>query len=154
MAEVTSSPLGKRIAVLRKKRGLTKEQLQERAGLGSGYLSKLEEKGRPKRPGDETIQRIADALGVPRAELEGGTGGGTFHEIEDPYPTRQQAIALLEEDERISPGTLKALRLVALADGKDPGLKVWLRRAAEIERDKQEAKRERDAMFDVKPGRG
>lgn len=152
LAEVT---LGQRIRQLRKERNLTKEQLQEAAGLGSGYLSKLEEKGIPKRPTPETVRALAKALGVTEADLTGlAPVPSRTVEYDDPYPARQQAIALLEDDPKISKATLKALRLEQRADGRDPGLAEWLRIAAQIEKTKVAAERERDKMFDVKPGRG
>lgn len=65
-----SNHLGARIRKLRKTRGLTQSQLAEKAGLkGQGYISEIEAgvKGLPS----DTIEKVADALGVSPAELWG-----------------------------------------------------------------------------------
>ncbi len=150
MSGVTS-PIGLRVKALREKRGLTKEQLQDAAELAAGYLTRLENKGLPKNLPEERAEALAKALGVTVSDITGVVK--MVSDVDDPYPSRVQAVAILEEDERISAGTLKALRRTQRADGKDPGLKAWLHMAAEIERDSQDAKRERDAMFNVRPGK-
>lgn len=53
--------LGKRIAEIRKAKGITQVQLSERTGLERTYLSKIE-KGKYSA-GIETIELICNALG-------------------------------------------------------------------------------------------
>lgn len=59
--------IGTRIIQLRNQQGLTQEQLGERSGLASSYLSRIENRHIEPRPG--TLRRIALALGVPVSEI-------------------------------------------------------------------------------------
>lgn len=52
---------------LRKARGLSLEQLAEKAGLSTNYIATLETK--PRDPSLSTLRRIARALQVPISEL-------------------------------------------------------------------------------------
>lgn len=61
--------VGPRLRMLRLLQGLTLKQLAERAGLSLSYVSDLEH-GR-SRPSLATLERLAAALGVSRAELLG-----------------------------------------------------------------------------------
>jgi len=59
--------LGKRIAKVRKEKGITQERIAERTGftvISIGYI----EQGR-RSPRIATLHKIADALDVPIAEL-------------------------------------------------------------------------------------
>lgn len=59
--------VGRNFARLRREKGLTQEQVEERSGLSQQYLSDLE---RGKRnPTIVTIYEIAQALGVSHMEL-------------------------------------------------------------------------------------
>ncbi|MGB3830778.1 MAG: helix-turn-helix transcriptional regulator [Mesorhizobium sp.] len=58
-----------RLRALRKWRGLTQGALAERAGLTQGFLSDLE--GRRRTASGETVDRLATALDVPRAWIDG-----------------------------------------------------------------------------------
>jgi transcriptional regulator with XRE-family HTH domain len=55
--------IGKRVAALRRERGLTQEQIAERAGIGDAYVAKIEQ-GK-KRPSVEVLEAIAKGLRVP-----------------------------------------------------------------------------------------
>ena len=59
--------IGQRIRGVRKRKGLTITALAERAGMKRPNLSRLE-RGK-HRPSLDTLERIAEALGVPVAEL-------------------------------------------------------------------------------------
>ena len=59
--------LGRNLASLRRKRGLTQEKVQELTGVSQQYLSELEA-GR-RNPTIRLVQRIATALGVDPADL-------------------------------------------------------------------------------------
>ncbi|MGA0540702.1 helix-turn-helix domain-containing protein [Neotabrizicola sp. VNH66] len=63
--------MGLRIRYLRKKRGITGEQLGEMVGVSKGYISELET-GK-KTPGAGLVLRLADALKVEVFELYEGT---------------------------------------------------------------------------------
>jgi len=58
---------GRRIRVLRKRKGMTQEQLAEAADISVDFLS-LMERG-VNAPSFATLERLADALGVPAKEL-------------------------------------------------------------------------------------
>ena len=59
--------VGRNFARLRREKGLTQEQIEERSGLSQQYLSGLE---RGKRnPTVMTLYELAQALGVSHVEL-------------------------------------------------------------------------------------
>lgn len=58
---------GRRIRVLRKRKGMTQEQLAEAADISVDFLS-LVERG-VNAPSFTTLERLADALGVPEKDL-------------------------------------------------------------------------------------
>lgn len=58
-----------RLRALRKWRGLTQGALAERAGLTQGFLSDME--SRRRTASGETVDRLATALDVPRAWIDG-----------------------------------------------------------------------------------
>ena len=64
--------LGKRIAHLRKTRGLTQLELSVDSGLSQSFLCDLEA-GR-RNPSVETLERVAMALGVSLSVLLEGVG--------------------------------------------------------------------------------
>lgn len=63
------SNITKKIKQLRKKHGLTLDQLAEQTSLSKGYLSKIENARNKHLPPISTLHRIADALGVKVAWL-------------------------------------------------------------------------------------
>jgi transcriptional regulator with XRE-family HTH domain len=76
--------LGARIKELRKKAGLSQDELSEKIGIDGKYLSRIEVGKRS--PSLETLQGIADALQVDMKDLfdylHHDTDGTTPHEIE------------------------------------------------------------------------
>ena len=58
---------GRRIRALRKRKGMTQEQLAEAADISVDFLS-LMERG-VNAPSFATLERLADALGVPEKGL-------------------------------------------------------------------------------------
>jgi transcriptional regulator with XRE-family HTH domain len=56
-----------KLRILRRRAGLTQEELAVRAGIGQGSLSDIEN-GR-RRPSYDVMNRIADALGVSPGDL-------------------------------------------------------------------------------------
>lgn len=60
--------LGKALMLSRSQRGLTQAELAVRAGLSVSYLSLLEQNKRTD-PSLSTIQRLAEALGIPTGVL-------------------------------------------------------------------------------------
>lgn len=56
-----------RIIALRKRRGLTQEQLAEKAGVGRSHLARLETARQD--PTLSTLEKIAKALGVKVSKL-------------------------------------------------------------------------------------
>lgn len=76
-----ASRFGRRVAKLRRRRGLTQEQVSERTGLEYKYLQRLESPGRrPVNPTLKTLLRLAAVLGVaPKSLLDGlEPGAGRF----------------------------------------------------------------------------
>ncbi len=63
----TAIPFGEYLRRLREERGLTQEQLAERAGLSSNAIAALES-GRRQRPYPSTMQALSDALGLSEGE--------------------------------------------------------------------------------------
>lgn len=59
--------VGRNFARLRREKGLTQEQVQERSGFSQQYLSGLERGLR--NPTVVTLYELADALGVSHLEL-------------------------------------------------------------------------------------
>jgi transcriptional regulator with XRE-family HTH domain len=59
--------VGRNFARLRRERGLTQEQVEERSGFSQQYLSGLEQ-GR-RNPTIVTLYELAEALGVSHVQL-------------------------------------------------------------------------------------
>jgi transcriptional regulator with XRE-family HTH domain len=59
--------VGRNFARLRREKGLTQEQVEERSGFSQQYLSGLERGHR--NPTVVTLRELADALGVSHVEL-------------------------------------------------------------------------------------
>lgn len=62
--------IGRKIKNLRKKMGLTLQELSERSGVSPGYISMLE-RGFKKSPTLEVLKKLAKGLGVSLSELIG-----------------------------------------------------------------------------------
>uniref|UniRef100_A0AAU3IEP8 DUF1918 domain-containing protein n=1 Tax=Streptomyces sp. NBC_01393 TaxID=2903851 RepID=A0AAU3IEP8_9ACTN len=62
--------IGRRVAVERRRQGLSREETADRARMSPGYLAYLEE--RPADPTMATLIRLADALGTTVTALRGG----------------------------------------------------------------------------------
>ena len=60
--------LGASVRRLRKQRGLSQEELAEAAGLSRRELGRIE-RGEVEAPRPDTVEQIADAFGVPLADL-------------------------------------------------------------------------------------
>lgn len=63
--------IGDRIKAARAARGWTQKELAQRSGINFGYIRMLETNQRPNPTGD-TLQRLADALGITVDELRNG----------------------------------------------------------------------------------
>jgi len=92
----------KRLEVARKRRGLTKTKLAEKAGVSTRSLTKFDREG--YQPGEETVDRLAAALGFPSAFFFGddldepSVAGSSFRAL-------SKATAR-QKDEALSSGTL------------------------------------------------
>lgn len=62
-------PFGPHLKQARRRRGVSQERLAELAGMDRGHISKIEA-GKIRRPTDEVVQRLADALGMTADEVE------------------------------------------------------------------------------------
>lgn len=61
--------IGLRIAYYRKKNGMTQEQLAERIGISSGYLSQVETPSFVQPISLKTLFAVADAFEIPPSKL-------------------------------------------------------------------------------------
>lgn len=59
--------IGTRIMQIRNQKGMTQQELSQRSGIAGSYLSRIE--NRHLEPQPKTLRKIADALGVPVAEI-------------------------------------------------------------------------------------
>lgn len=55
--------LGTRVMQIRTQKGLTQQEISQRTGIAGSYLSRIENRHLEPRP--KTLQKIAEALGVP-----------------------------------------------------------------------------------------
>jgi transcriptional regulator with XRE-family HTH domain len=101
---IDSQTLGLALKEVRGVRGMTQSEVAERAGVTAQYLS-LIETGR-KLPGTETINLIADALGIPGQWLV-FLGGGC--------PPAQSGS---EQFEKLDLATKKAIMAAIRADSE------------------------------------
>jgi transcriptional regulator with XRE-family HTH domain len=71
--------IGTRILQARTQRNLSQSELSRRSGLASSYLSRIENRRLEPRP--KTLRKIADALGVPLADLfREGSAASSLHQ--------------------------------------------------------------------------
>ena len=75
------SPLAERVDRLRRQRGLTRDALEKRAGLGKGYVSRLLRGQRGDEVQLATVERLAGALGVDPLWLATGSAPSTVSEL-------------------------------------------------------------------------
>lgn len=86
----TKELLGRRVKELRKKRGLTQEELAERASVDVKYLGNIE-RGR-ENPTVGTLEKLANALSVKTHQIL------TFeHELKGERLLRRRIIQVLEK---------------------------------------------------------
>lgn len=106
----SKKPFGASVKVWRRKLGLSQEQLAGRAGLHRTYISDIERGAR--NVSLESIEKLAEALGVPLATLFAGVGEST----PTPDPVRHLSsdemvdILLVEDDAHDVTLTLETLR--------------------------------------------
>ena len=81
--------IGSRIQEIRNKKGLTQDQLSEKVGISSKYLSSIE-RGK-ENPTLNTILKLARSLDVKPDEFF------THLEIEDPAKRKSMIIEMLDE---------------------------------------------------------
>lgn len=81
---------------IRKKAGLTQEQLAERAQISPSYVSALEREepntrtGEPRMPRPDVVDRIARALGIPAGEARSAAGYSGL--IIPPFPKKPKNV--------------------------------------------------------------
>jgi transcriptional regulator with XRE-family HTH domain len=129
-------------------RALSGGELARRTGFTSQYVNSLRSKGRGARLPLDTARRLAHALAVSVEWLTNGTGPRerlsdvypVYREpelaVSDRYPSRGEAIALLETT--VAPEVIGALRASLPENPEtDPGRDYWIERARELVRDLQ-----------------
>jgi transcriptional regulator with XRE-family HTH domain len=124
LAAVTN--FARNLKALRDSAGLTHAQLEERVGVSGGQVARWEAGRRPKQ---DTIKKLADALGCSEADLdrEPNERVTTFTTSYTHLPT---AIALLESIPKYAP-IIPALK-VYKAKSSDPTVREWREIAQEL----------------------
>src|SRR3954454_13403863 len=90
MNESTAPRFGDLLRTLRKRAGMTQEELAERAGLSRDAISALE-RGRRNRPHPPTMAAIIDALGLSEADQK-ALRAATRNSIEVELPEPRSAV--------------------------------------------------------------
>jgi transcriptional regulator with XRE-family HTH domain len=128
-------------------RGLSGGELARRTGFTSQYVNSLRNGERGARLPHDTARRLAHALGVTVEWLTKGEGPRerlsdvypvmvppSSSSLEDPYPSRAEAIALLESS--VEPQVIVALRAAVPPEpGVDPGRDHWIAHARGLAED-------------------
>lgn len=109
--------------------GENRTSFELRVGLPKGLLGKLA-RGEKTKPSGQTLQRVAEVFGVSPTWLLGGEEVASepaperVYEPTDRYPSRAQAIKLLEG---IMPqAVLEAMMFEVYKSAEDPGLEHWM----------------------------
>ena len=120
---------------------------EEKHGISNGTLGALAT-GKRSRPSPEILQAVAAAFGVSVAWLvgeevapsEAAPAPERTTELDDRYPTRREAIALLRGvvDEQV----LEAVALQSLEAKSDPGLEHWTKEIRKLSKLRSDIARE------------
>ena len=97
-------PFGQRLAAARERRGLSQQQLAERLGTTREMVGYYER--RAKNPTLDFLERVADALNVPVAELTGRAAARPARKPPGPDP---RLVRRLEEIRKLPKAKQKAL---------------------------------------------
>ncbi len=108
--------IGRRLAALRKERGLTQEMLSDRSGVSANYLARTE--GGYLRPNLARIEGIAEALEVTVASLF----SSRTEPLQSPVlPALLEELALLSRDDQRL--VLQLVRRLRAQSDKKPAVK-------------------------------
>ncbi|MGH9444755.1 MAG: helix-turn-helix domain-containing protein [Terriglobia bacterium] len=102
--------LGKRIRELRIESSVSQRELEEESGLARGYLSRVEDGS--EVPSLETLEALADSLGVPLFQLFFDDHGPIATPHLTPHPTLDELVGV---DLRQTPTGIHARRKGLLA---------------------------------------
>jgi transcriptional regulator with XRE-family HTH domain len=100
-----SRRIGRNIAILRKRRGLTQEKLAEKTGLSQNFIARLETGS--KNPSIETIEAIANAIGCDIEEIVRKDPDNTNIRTKDLHNRLDKIIEICGKEK-----TLKILRII------------------------------------------
>ena len=119
--------IGESISNYRQLRGLTLPQLATRAGVSKAFLWEIES-GNSKRPGAETLWKIAEALGVTIADLMGKKP--PENAVTSVQPEVNEGLrAFINERKRLGsplePEEIESLSLVQLKGGRPATKEQW-----------------------------
>ena len=119
--------IGETISNYRQLRGLTLPQLATRAGVSKAFLWEIES-GNSKRPGAETLWKIAEALGVTIADLMGKKP--PENAVTSIQPEVNEGLrAFINERKRLGsplePEEIESLSLVQLKGGRPATKEQW-----------------------------
>lgn len=120
--------LAERVATLVARVPGSLKVFEETHGIANGTLQKLA-KGLTTQPSPKTLQKMSVAFGVPVSWIVGETADAEppperKMELDDRYPTRREAIALLTGI--VPEAVLKSVAMQALDARSDPGLDHWI----------------------------
>lgn len=114
MSSEASRRLGRFLTQRREALGLTKAEVEEQAKIGGGNLTRYEA-GSIENIGPKVLKALAGALRTTVEEMhaaKAGLGSASPTVSEDPFPSRQQAIALTRG--KVEDGVLVAVALEVL----------------------------------------
>ena len=100
-----SRRIGRNIAILRKRRGLTQEKLAEKTGLSQNFIARLETGS--KNPSIDTIEAIANAIGCDIEEIVRKDPDNTNIRTKDLHNRLDKIIEMCGKEK-----TLKILRII------------------------------------------
>ena len=123
--------LAERINWILETKGLSARALAIAANVSPNYIGLLRKGERGGRGlNGETARRIAAAGGVDLGWLQTGEGSPEGETLDDPYPARVQALALLQG--RVAAEVRVALRVERPSEPWD--VERWIERAKELQR--------------------
>ena len=119
--------IGENIRNYRQLRSLTLPELAVRAGVSKAFLWEIES-GNSKRPGAETLWKIADALGVTIADLMGKERSDSAATSIQPE-VNEGLRAFINERKRLGsplePEEIESLSVVQLKGGRPATKEQW-----------------------------
>lgn len=106
--------IGKRVAELRRKKGLTQRELGDAVGIESASVSRIENGTYKNGPSDETVEALARVFGVTASYINYGHDGREAKPAAMVAPDAVEEF-LREEGGKVSPRVAENLRQIPYA---------------------------------------